>query len=290
MLGRYMTKTDKKHEKGTTLPGGVVEHVDLVYGSADAHRLDVYTPVARSNLPVLVDVHGGALIYGCKELNKRFCYALARLGLAVVSVNYRLVPDVTALCQIRDITAALRWTADNIRAYGGNAHEAYICGDSAGAFLALFAAAVCDSPEIAAEFGVQSADFHTRGCFFVSGLYDMHSGFFVKILRNFAFGRKELPRYKYTRPAELFKKWTPPPCFLTCSRGDFLRRQTLGFASSLSAVGASHELDYAGRKRGTHKYSHIYPVKNPEWAECDDLFKRALKFLFAAESETSGGK
>lgn len=290
LLKRYMKKADMKHEAGKTLPRGVVEHADLAYGKANEHRLDVYTPVARTNLPVLVDIHGGALIYGNKELNKRFCYALARLGFAVVSVNYRLVPDVTVPGQLRDVVAALRWTADNVSAYGGNAREGYLCGDSAGAFLALFAAAVCDNKDIAAAFGLSGANFRTHGCFFISGLYDMHLGPTVRFLRSSAFGRgyKKQPWNEYTHLARLLKEWTPPPCFLTSSRGDFLRKQTHALAAALSDLGIPFELDLAGHKSATpqavHKYSHIYPVKNPEWAECDDLFKRAVRFLFGTES------
>lgn len=283
-MRRIMARLDDKRVV-PPLPDGVIAYSDIAYGEAAEQRLDVYVPLARTNLPVIADVHGGAFIYGDKELNKRFCYALARLGFAVVSINYRLVPDVTAERQIGDVISSLRWTAENIRDYGGNADEAYICGDSAGAFLSLMAAAACGSPKIAEIFG--GAPLRIRGCFFISGLYNIHSGCLVKSLRNFGV-KAERKKYKYTHLDELFGEWSPPPCFLASSRGDFLRRQTSDFAKMLTERNLSYALDF--KEFGEHKYSHIYLVKNPEWRESEEVIKRAVRFLTERRSERSASK
>ena len=190
ILRRMMKSTDAKCEKGKTLPGGVTEYADLSYGPCGAAgMLDVYVPEGASGLPVIFDVHGGGLVYGCKELNKRFCYALALRGFAVVSINYRLAPAVNFPEQLRDVTAAMRWTAENISSYGGDAEHAYLCGDSAGALLAMYAGAISESAELQKAFGNEGGGLRPRACFYVSGLYDLRTENYIKHLCSYACGR-----------------------------------------------------------------------------------------------------
>lgn len=287
-LCRKMARDDADTARGTSLPDGVVSYADLAYApnaADDGHLLDVYVPVGKTNLPVLVDVHGGALVYGRKELNRRFCYALAKLGFVVVSVNYRLAPAAIFPEQVEDVTEAFRWVTAHAGEYGGRSEEIYLCGDSAGALLALYAAAVCGDRRVADAFGLAGAPFVPRGCFFVSGLYDMHYGAMIRVLRGYTFGAKYKKKawYPYTVPRTLFETWTPPRCFVTTSRGDMLRKQTERFAALLRSCGLPCETDSAPRRATvdgeTHEYEHIYPVKHPEWEECRILLDRAVKSL-----------
>ncbi len=266
-----MAGVDAKREE-QPLPSGVRAHCDIPYGTAPEQTLDVYTPLARTNLPVIIDVHGGALIYGNKSLNRRFCYELALCGYAVVSVNYRLVPDVTADCQVRDVMSAMDWTARNIRAYGGDGSAAYLCGDSAGAFLSL-AAAACSARSARRTEG---KGITVRGCLFISGLYDLDSSPLMRSLRDFAFFGRERA---LSRIMSALAEWSPPPCYLVTSRGDFLRRQTLDFSGRLTSAGREYCLNYAGKKAGKRAYSHIYPVKHPEWEEARAIIRQALRYL-----------
>ncbi len=122
-------------------------------------------------LPVLVYIHGGAYTSGSGTVPIYDGANLAKQGLVVVTINYRLGalgflahPELSAEqggasgnYAIADQIAALRWIRSNIAAFGGDPHKVTIAGQSAGggSVLALLA-----SPEARGLFRaaiVQSA-------------------------------------------------------------------------------------------------------------------------------------
>ena len=125
--------------------------------SEDCLFLNVWTPRAEpgAKLPVMVWLHGGALIFGAGSLKLYDGAALARQGVVVVTVNYRLgplgyfvhpaldraAPRGPANFGLLDQMAALRWVQRNIEAFGGDAQQVTLFGQSAGAqsVLALMA-------------------------------------------------------------------------------------------------------------------------------------------------------
>ena len=117
--------------------------------SEDCLFLNVWTPRAEpgAKLPVMVWLHGGALIFGAGSLKLYDGAALARQGVVVVTVNYRLgplgyfvhpaldraAPRGPANFGLLDQMAALRWVQRNIEAFGGDAQQVTLFGQSAGA-------------------------------------------------------------------------------------------------------------------------------------------------------------
>lgn len=94
-------------------------------------RLDVYYPKDKKDFPTVVWFHGGGLQQG----NKYIPDGLKGAGMAVVAVNYRLHPKVTAPAYIEDVAAAVAWTFRNIDKYGGSHKRIFIAGMSAGGYL-----------------------------------------------------------------------------------------------------------------------------------------------------------
>ena len=114
----------------------------------DCLYLNVYTPANAAkgaNLPVMVWIHGGAFTGGSGAIYDGTQFA--KQGVIVVTVNYRLgragffahpaltkeAPKATANYGLMDNVAALKWVRDNIGAFGGNARNVTIFGESAGA-------------------------------------------------------------------------------------------------------------------------------------------------------------
>ena len=106
--------------------------------SEDCLNLNVFTgstPSGSSNLPVLVWIHGGAYTNGSGSIPWYHGSALASRGAVVVSINYRLGAfgflgegNYGTL----DMISALRWVNRNIAAFGGDANNVTIFGESAG--------------------------------------------------------------------------------------------------------------------------------------------------------------
>ncbi|MFT3976107.1 MAG: carboxylesterase family protein [Sphingomonas bacterium] len=124
----------------------------LYYGgmattSEDCLTLNVWAPVGARKLPVMVWVHGGALTGGSSSEPLYDGAGLARRGIIVVSINYRLgvlgylahpalsaeSPEhVSGNYGTLDQIAALRWVRTNIAAFGGDPAQVTIAGESAG--------------------------------------------------------------------------------------------------------------------------------------------------------------
>ncbi|MFC7340085.1 carboxylesterase/lipase family protein [Saccharopolyspora griseoalba] len=106
----------------------------------DCLTVNVWTPDRGGHLPVMVWFHGGAYLGGTAAASGFDGTKLARAGVVVVTVNYRVgyegfgwVEDAPNNRGILDQLAALRWVRDNIISFGGNPDSVTIFGESAGA-------------------------------------------------------------------------------------------------------------------------------------------------------------
>src|SRR5262249_14218117 len=118
--------------------------------SEDCLYLNIWTAAQpRQKLPVMVWIHGGALTRGSGAHAVYDGAALARKGVVLVTINYRLGPsgylahpELSAESPnhssgnygVLDQIAALKWVQKNIAAFGGNPARVTIFGESAGSW------------------------------------------------------------------------------------------------------------------------------------------------------------
>ncbi|GAA2269186.1 carboxylesterase family protein [Streptomyces atrovirens] len=115
-------------------------------GDEDILTVNIWTPAPEGGrLPVLVWLHGGAYTFGSSAQPDFDGTELARAGLVVVTLNYRLgfegfghVPAAGATARpdnrgLLDQVAALRWVRENIAAFGGDPGNVTVAGQSSGA-------------------------------------------------------------------------------------------------------------------------------------------------------------
>ena len=119
--------------------------------SEDCLTLNVFAPADAGTgapLPVMVWIHGGGYVNGSGTADLYDGSSLARRGVVVVTINYRLGRlgffDHPALAAERpegeaggnygvmDMIASLEWVRDNIAAFGGDPKQVTIFGESAG--------------------------------------------------------------------------------------------------------------------------------------------------------------
>ena len=101
--------------------------------SQERLKLDVYHPDGLQDCPVVVWFHGGGLEAGQKEIPEK----LKQKGYVVISVNYRLLPNVTVDKTLDDAAEAVAWVFRHIHEYGGDPQKIVVAGHSAGGYLAM---------------------------------------------------------------------------------------------------------------------------------------------------------
>jgi len=121
--------------------------------SEDCLFLNIWTPQGAKNVPVMVWIHGGSLTGGASSETMYDGAALAKRGIVVVSINYRLgalgylalpalsaeSPDhVSGNYGLLDQIEALRWVKRNIAAFGGDSNHVTVAGESAGGLSVLY--------------------------------------------------------------------------------------------------------------------------------------------------------
>jgi para-nitrobenzyl esterase len=127
--------------------------------SEDCLTLNVWSRSLDGDDPVIVFIHGGGFTSGTASNDWYDGADLARRGATVVSIQYRIGPfgwlDVSDLGPeyaqsmnngLKDQMAALEWVRENIDAFGGDAQNVTVTGESAGAI------------SISALMGVPEAD------------------------------------------------------------------------------------------------------------------------------------
>lgn len=145
---------------------------DPVPMAEDCLTLNVWAPADAKDAPVFFWIHGGALWGGASREALYDGARFAQRGIVVVTINYRLGPlgflahpelsresphGVSGNYGLLDQVEALRWVQRNIGAFGGDAGNVTIAGESAGALSVmylmaspeargLFAKAVAQSP------------------------------------------------------------------------------------------------------------------------------------------------
>ena len=166
-IRRDFAAGDKIRDEKYTTPDDVVRYDDISYGEDEKYNLlDVYRPKysfhavgdsgngsgigskpCTGKLPVIAIIHGGAWVYGDKEVYQYYGMSLAQRGFAVVNFSYRLAPESKFPAQLEDISTVFGWIADNSEKYGLDTDNVFAVGDSAGAHLLGLFANMYTNPE-----------------------------------------------------------------------------------------------------------------------------------------------
>ena len=162
-----------------------LEKTTVAYKKIDGHEIlaDVYRPKDDRICPVIVHLHGGALIMGNRGLESPSLNAYraqhpelpyfdllefaAKGGYAVVSIDYRLAPETKLPEIVSDVESAFRWIGvEGARRFHLDTDRMVVFGGSAGGYLTLLTGyRVSPKPKALVSlygYGQLNADWYTK--------------------------------------------------------------------------------------------------------------------------------
>jgi para-nitrobenzyl esterase len=159
-VGERRFQTPQPHEtwpevRDATVPGATAPYTMRPFDALDVTPLigegwvrgddylnvNVWTPDGSpAGLPVMVFIHGGGFVAGSNQAPVQDGAAFARSGVVLMAINYRMgidgflpIDGAPTNLGLRDQLAALRWVQENAAAFGGDASNVTVFGESAGA-------------------------------------------------------------------------------------------------------------------------------------------------------------
>ena len=307
-IRRSFGKNDVKRDAGLKAPEDVVRVTDLAYavGAGTAHEastgtaheastgtareasagaaqarsanagkldpeqlLDIYYPAGTAEkLPIIVSVHGGAYMYGNKEVYQYYCMSLAQKGFTVVNLNYRLAPEHKFPDQLGDINSVMKFVCRTADEYWGDLENVFFVGDSAGAQMASQYLAAVTNAKYAKLLGLDVPEFKVRAAALNCGMYELDPVRDKMLIKCYLGSEEVMRSAKMDVLANITGDY--PPCFVMTSTGDFLRGNAEPLGALLTRRGVENEVHVYGTEE--EPLGHVFhcDVRNPIAAVCNE--------------------
>lgn len=227
----------------------------MIPGLASAPQLNVriYSPKDKAaSVPALLYIHGGGFVVGSIDTEHSGATAAARrLGIVVVSVEYRLAPEDPYPAGLEDCYAALQWMHDNASELGIDPERIGIFGQSAGGGLAAALALMArdkGGPKICFQYlGMPELDDRlnttSMKSFDDTPLWNRPNAvlswqFYLQ--GKFTPGADDVP--VYAAPARATDLTNLPPAYISAMEFDPLRDEDILYGLKLLEAGVAVEL------------------------------------------------
>ena len=100
----------------------------------------IFRPRGNGPFPLIVDLHGGAWCVSNRESDTIINEALAKSGVVVAALDFRMPPDASYPGSMADINYAIRWLKTRATSLGSRPDLVGVLGVSSGAHQAMLGA------------------------------------------------------------------------------------------------------------------------------------------------------
>jgi acetyl esterase/lipase len=123
-----------------------------------------YQPPGKGPFPIVLDVHGGGWVGGDRLNNELISVYLARNGIGVFAIDFRMAPTHKFPVAVADVNYAIRWLRANAQRLGSQANLVCGLGTSSGGHLMLLNALQPDHPHHASRLSSPSEETANVAC------------------------------------------------------------------------------------------------------------------------------
>ena len=249
------------------LDGRALERRDLHIATADGATLpiSVFRPAAPTqNAPCIYWLHGGGMVMGDRFANLDIPLDwLEQHGAVVVTIDYRLAPEVSGSTLVEDCYQGLLWIAAHARDLGIDPARIVVAGASAGGGLVagmVLMARDSNGPAIAAQILICPMLDH-RNATNSSQQYAGDPGVWTREKNLFAWqavlaGQTDSIS-SYISPALETNLAGLPTTYIDAGTAEVFRDEDVAYASGIWAAGGQAELHiWAG---GFHGFDAMFP-------------------------------
>lgn len=249
-----------------TFPADVKVESDISYqkDSSDFHKLDIYTPFNVSgSKEAFILIHGGAFVYGRKELDKLFGMELAKkAGIPVVNINYTLMPQGSLETQLNEIFVAMNFVYKN---YGFE--RLHVTGDSAGAYLAFITAVAAMNRHVAHSLWVfEKLRPKVESAGLICGGFEINPNGFPGVFfekQNTVNNNRRLPDFVYDIKNLAYRMGTLRTVLITGEDDDpVIRKDNYKFKAILDELDIDTTF-YDAENKDDRKMVHVFPISSP---------------------------
>ena len=266
------------------LEGRVLEKLNNPYINREGVPLamDIFKPIGEEyegrELPVIVAIHGGGLVTGDRKISLDLSRELALRGYLVFSIEYRLSPRANVCEQFDDICAGMDLVGRKLIEYEVDYSRVFLTADSAGAFLAIYTAAMKKSRKLQDAIGYKPSHMTFKAIGLSCGMfYTSRDDILGALLSEQFYGDKkedaEFLQFMNPEHPEIINNL--PPTFLVTSKGDFLNRYSIMYEKALKKAGKTTKLLYYG----DDELKHTFNFAHPDLPQSKDANDKMLAFF-----------
>lgn len=264
----FLRKSDKKKHKAWPPKEAYrsLLDVDALGDGVFEHQIDVYyAPESIRKNVTLIDIHGGAYIYGDRKNNFGFASVFLDKGYDVVTLDYGHNDLRRHGCQdqVATLGKQLAYVAGHAEELGLNPRRFFLTGDSAGGhFALLLAEAACD-PELEKRLGLDLGGIQIHGVAVSCPVYDLKRNVGTAMLSKS--GKKMMfgPRYDdpsfvtdYS-PREHLDSLHMPTFVISCAK-DFLKQESLDLVADMKEKDMDVEFHFVDKDDSA--IGHVFNV------------------------------